>query len=36
MFRAELREPEADDLTNAIGLAVYCNSKPTINYLPFF
>jgi two-component system, OmpR family, sensor histidine kinase VicK len=31
LFRAELREPEADDLTNAIGLAVYSNSKPTIN-----
>jgi hypothetical protein len=36
MFRAELIEPGADDLTDAIGFAVYSNSKPTINYLPFF
>jgi two-component system, OmpR family, sensor histidine kinase VicK len=31
LFRADLREPQADDLTEAIGFAVYSNSKPTIN-----
>lgn len=35
MFRPELIEPEADDLTEAIGFAVYCNGKPTINYLHY-
>ncbi|MDQ3883756.1 MAG: HAMP domain-containing histidine kinase, partial [Thermoproteota archaeon] len=31
LFRAELRDPQADTFSNAFGLAIYSNSKPTVD-----
>ncbi|MDQ3848600.1 MAG: HAMP domain-containing histidine kinase, partial [Thermoproteota archaeon] len=31
LFRVELRDPEADTFSNAFGIAIYSNSKPTVN-----
>jgi two-component system sensor histidine kinase VicK len=31
LFRAELRDPEADTFANAFGFAIYSNSKPTVD-----
>ena len=31
LFRAELRESEADKFSNAIGFVLYSNSRPTVN-----
>jgi len=31
LFRAELRDPQADTFSDAFGLAIYSNSKPTVD-----
>ncbi|MDP8886412.1 MAG: hypothetical protein M3M91_01335, partial [Thermoproteota archaeon] len=36
LFRAELRDPEADTFSKAFGFAIYSNSKPTVSAFKSF
>nr|MDQ5876927.1 hypothetical protein [Thermoproteota archaeon] len=36
LFRAELRDPEADTFSKAFGFAIYSNSKPTVDAFKSF